>query len=372
MAIGIEYDVAKYTGEEEEEEEEEREIWVKHYCSSHQILLVGEGDFSFSLSLADSFGSASNILATSLDSYDMLIEKYKQVKLNLEKLKLLGASILHEVDATNMKLHTDLKMRKFDRIIFNFPHAGFHGKEDSIHLIKKHRRVVHGFFRNASGMLRANGEIHVNHKTTTPFNRWNLEKLASQTSLALTERVEFKAEDYPGYSNKRGAGPKSDDPFPLGECSTYKFVFSPHAKKMSKVLWSSDTAPITFQELGTPIDTVRLPIIPYEFGQPRTNFPVYANYILGYVDSPQTVCLRNDCSRIFQRYFSHVRETFGRNDCDVYNSVHEALNLGFATYMAEAPGRDLNGYVILLEELHRASVSRLAWLERMLVSDHQW
>lgn len=47
----------------------EKEKWVKHYSSSHQILLVGEGDFSFSLSLAIGFGSAYNLFATSFDSY---------------------------------------------------------------------------------------------------------------------------------------------------------------------------------------------------------------------------------------------------------------------------------------------------------------
>jgi len=41
---------------------------IKHYSSYQKILLVGEGDFSFSLSLANTFGSASNMVATSLDS----------------------------------------------------------------------------------------------------------------------------------------------------------------------------------------------------------------------------------------------------------------------------------------------------------------
>ena len=95
---------------------------------------------------------------------------------------------------------------------------------------------MHGFFRNASGMLRANGEIHVNHKTTAPFSHWNLEELASQNSLVLFECVDFKKEDYPGYNNKRGAGSRCDEPFRLGACSTFKFRFSPTAMKMSRIV----------------------------------------------------------------------------------------------------------------------------------------
>ncbi|KAK3007291.1 hypothetical protein RJ639_015750 [Escallonia herrerae] len=132
-----------------------------------------------------------------------------------------------------MKLHTDLQMQKFDCIIYNFPHAGFHGKEDKAPLIRMHRSLVHGFFRNASGMLRAYGEIHVNHKTTAPFFHWNIEELAYWNCLILIERVGFRKEDYPGYKNKRGSGSKCDDPFHLGECSTFKFRFSTTARKMT-------------------------------------------------------------------------------------------------------------------------------------------
>ncbi|KAK8369340.1 hypothetical protein V6Z12_A01G105900 [Gossypium hirsutum] len=218
----------------------EEEKWVSHYSSNHQILLVGEGDFSFSLSLANAFATASNICASSLDSYDTLMKKYKNAISNLENLEKLGACLLHEVDATKMKHHTDLANRKFDRIIFNFPHAGFYGKEDNPHMIQMHRNLVQGFFRSARGMLRANGEIHVNHKTSAPFSLWNLEKLASECSLAWIQCVDFNVEDYPGYQNKRGDDSRCDEPFPLGKSSTFKFGFFPRAKKATKATKSGN------------------------------------------------------------------------------------------------------------------------------------
>lgn len=75
-------------------------------------------------------------------------------------------------------------------------------------------------------MLRPGGEVHVSHKTTGPFIAWNIEDLASRSSLALIQRVAFNISDYPGYQNKRGDGTRSDEPFRLGKCSTFKFILS--------------------------------------------------------------------------------------------------------------------------------------------------
>ena len=62
-----------YRSCEQEEDLEEQKIsievrWITHYSSEYKILLVGEGDFSFSASLAVAFVSATNITATSLNS----------------------------------------------------------------------------------------------------------------------------------------------------------------------------------------------------------------------------------------------------------------------------------------------------------------
>lgn len=120
-----------------------------------------------------------------------------------------------------------------------------------------HTNLVSGFFRNASGMLKPNGEVHVTHKTTYPFNCWNIENLASQISLMLFECVKFKINDYPGYNNKRGAGWKPDHPFPLGRCNTFKFVLS-STKKSSPSIYFGTKKVIYMLVIGRLVRTIYL------------------------------------------------------------------------------------------------------------------
>lgn len=68
--VGMEVSVADAPKDSIIENEDEASVVRRrgHYTSSQRILLVGEGDFSFALSLASAFGSATNMVATSLDS----------------------------------------------------------------------------------------------------------------------------------------------------------------------------------------------------------------------------------------------------------------------------------------------------------------
>lgn len=50
------------------DDDNKEERWIKHYSSNQKILLVGDGDFSFAVCLAEAFGSATNVVATSLYS----------------------------------------------------------------------------------------------------------------------------------------------------------------------------------------------------------------------------------------------------------------------------------------------------------------
>jgi len=55
--------------------------------------------------------------------------KYAKASQNLNELENLGCTIVNEVDARTMAQHPLLQHLKFDRVVYNFPHAGFRGRE---------------------------------------------------------------------------------------------------------------------------------------------------------------------------------------------------------------------------------------------------
>ncbi|WJX64782.1 25S rRNA (uracil(2634)-N(3))-methyltransferase [Trifolium repens] len=209
------------------------EKWIKHYSNHHKILLVGEGDFSFALSLANAFGSASNMVATSRDSKGSLIMKYSRAFAILKELETLGCSIVHEVDAHSVHKHPMLQNKFFDRIVYNFPHAGFGLAENNSNQIWLHKEVVLGFLKSAKKMLTIDGEIHITHKNNKPFSKWEIVKLADNVGLVFVEKVPFNISDYPGYVNKRGSGENCDGTFPIGDSSTFKFSKPKYMKSIS-------------------------------------------------------------------------------------------------------------------------------------------
>ncbi|XP_021828102.1 uncharacterized protein At4g26485-like [Prunus avium] len=221
------------TDEEEEDDDDDdddegEEKWRMHYSSRHRILLVGEGDFSFSLSLATHFGSARNMVATSLDSQEKIDSKYSNAIGNVRELEERGCIVIYGVDAKQMSQHFFLSTQRFDRIVYNFPHVGFLFREDSYCQIQLNKRLVKGFLQNAKLLLKKEGgEIHITHKEGHPYNKWDLVRKAHKIGLLLTQTLPFRKDDYPGYDNKRAHGTLSDASFHLGDCTTYKFRLPP-------------------------------------------------------------------------------------------------------------------------------------------------
>ncbi|CAA0410131.1 unnamed protein product [Arabidopsis thaliana] len=149
--------------------------------------------------------------------------KYTDGKANVEGLELFGCTVVHGVNVHSMS--SDYRLGRYDRIIFNFPHSGLgFGSEHDIFFIMLHQGLVRGFLESARKMLKdEDGEIHVTHKTTDPFNRWGIETLAGEKGLRLIGEIEFHKWAFPGYSNKKGGGSNCNSTFPIVKASTFMF-----------------------------------------------------------------------------------------------------------------------------------------------------
>lgn len=220
-----------------------------------------------------------------------------------------------------------------------------------------HQSLLSGFFKNASRMLRSDGQVHVNHKTTRPYCHWNLEELASYNSLSLAERTSFILYDYPGYKNKRGDHPRCDKTFPLGESSTYKFIIS--SKSRTKVQLQSQT----MQHQKTASSKHPAPLILRHYYYPDLR-------IKQFVNDADIQCVESICqiTKPHRAWFFGERlfELFGRPGQDVAVSLHKDLRQGYDQYMTESPQRTVNGYIYLLCELQRMRIVESRWLRTML------
>jgi 25S rRNA (uracil2634-N3)-methyltransferase len=150
------------------------------YKLKQKILTVGDGDFSFSLSICTGIElnkykkSKKIIYTTSHESNESVLKTYPHSKDILDELTHLGAVILHEVDATNLQSNDTINsncINYFDIILWNFPCVRIsRGADGQVNELEENKILLKGFFNNVRKFLKENGEIHVTHKTIEPFN----------------------------------------------------------------------------------------------------------------------------------------------------------------------------------------------------------
>lgn len=99
---------------------------VVPFTSTDTILLLGEANFSYTLSLISEPHSipVHQLLATSYDTERECYLKYPDGEGNVKKLRDAGVKVEFKVDAGNLEKCKAVGKGRWSRVIFNFPHAG--------------------------------------------------------------------------------------------------------------------------------------------------------------------------------------------------------------------------------------------------------
>ncbi|KAJ3025763.1 UNVERIFIED_CONTAM: hypothetical protein HDU68_006726 [Siphonaria sp. JEL0065] len=222
---------------------------LTRFKKTHGILLVGEGDFSFTSALCRALDITTQsvpskadgrVIATSYDTLSDISSKYTTDAVDRIRLlqRLPNVSVIHKLDATTMSqdgrlvsTENSTTFKPIHRIVFNFPHVGGGMDKD----VKVNRRMLLAFFKEAQILLSlshdnsllnaGNGDgnkkklvsgsnsniamsdfqVLVSLRKTPFYEKFGLQELAEASGFKLTERTRFDGERWSalGYKPQR-------------------------------------------------------------------------------------------------------------------------------------------------------------------------
>ncbi|XP_026513688.1 ferredoxin-fold anticodon-binding domain-containing protein 1 isoform X1 [Terrapene carolina triunguis] len=170
---------------------------------TRRLLLVGEGNFSFSVSLCNASDRETRITATCYESEER-VSRQALAKTNIQHLRGKGVEVCFCVDCTKLKDYFLPAKRNFDCIYFNFPHCGRKAG------VTKNRELLTKFFCSCTDVLAEKGEVHValcKGQGGTPadqpmrewHNSWQVVAMAAGAGFILSDVHPFNLEDVHGY-----------------------------------------------------------------------------------------------------------------------------------------------------------------------------
>lgn len=233
------------------------------FTPEESVLLVGEGDFTFALSIVkQNLVRPESLVATSFDSKEELVAKYPDVETTLAALEKEGVIVRHDIDATNLpatlktlptkkKPHVKLfnTNKKLDCIMFNFPHTG-RGMKDMDRNVRDHQKLVAAYFRSCKEVFKimnstanndfggynsdrkmgsADSKIVLSIFEGEPYNSWKIKMLARSEGYKVERSGKFDWLMFPEYHHKRTNGIR-DTTKPAHERDARIYIFDPYVK----------------------------------------------------------------------------------------------------------------------------------------------
>lgn len=160
-----------------------------------KMLLVGEGNLSFALSLArKSRINPTNIMATTFETSG---ELSPEANTNAQTLKSLGASVVHGINST--KIDEVFHWQRYETIVFQFPHVG---SREPVNGRNPNFILVRDFLKSAAHILTDNGVVLIS-AVDSPHYRgaFQFEEAADEAGFAEPAVYPFEPDNFPGYSH---------------------------------------------------------------------------------------------------------------------------------------------------------------------------
>ena len=160
------------------------------------VLFVGEGNFSFALSLARLRAvEPGGLTATSYEPEESLSETAYD---NAQKLIRLGARVRTGVDGT--RLADTFPQKHFRLIIFQFPNVA---SREALYSQNPNHVMITRFLKSASDHLARNGEIVVS-TVDSPFyeGAFKMQEAAQKAGLARPVIYDFDPARFAGYAHQ--------------------------------------------------------------------------------------------------------------------------------------------------------------------------
>lgn len=171
-------------------------------AASIKILTVGSGDGSQQASIVRS--RHRNIVVTFKDTRAEVLSKYPSAAASLQYLDAQQVEQLFSIDVATLGTGA-LQGRKFDCVVFNFPHVG--GDTGRSEVLAQNRSLVSTYLSGALRVLAPGGEVQLAVKTEGSYKKWDVLGLVRDNGgLTVARRAPLDATLFPGYVHRLTKG----------------------------------------------------------------------------------------------------------------------------------------------------------------------